>query len=830
MRSALTSFIEIGLWIDNVIYSGIGLVYELLIKIANYEIFSQETIGEFSTRIYALLGIFMLFKLTFSLITYVVNPDDMADKSKGMAHIGKNVIISLILILLVPYIFAEAYNLQNIILREHTLENIVFGNQNSNTDIDSAGKIIQYNLFSQFVKPNYDDIESISDCRVIYYDEDGKGTYDMATDPESGEKSLTTYMLNPDCFGENNEGGPLEQLFKDADGEVYFENYKAALADQNYRLLVNNPEVYTLKVEVRENGKAVKYSVINYQFLLSTAIGVVVLLILINFCMDIAVRSIKLAFYQIIAPIPIISLCDPKSSKSGMFSKWVKACFTTYLGLFIRLVALYLAVFIITAVVRDTEFKGVATIFIIIGALIFAKELPKIITDITGIKMDGKFTLNPFKKFENEALGGQRFSGAVGGMVAGAVGGGRGFFGRLGGAFTGAARGFADGKGYESGLAKQADVNRKLRDARINGAGFFGARLAASASRYGLDDFDLENRARTYERNKSTFDTISRNVEQEKNGRLVRKKEIQKNMSDRNRTKSSFDRFSSSAKAMETRAIEQIKIGAAGDLSEKYGAKQAYYDKLKQNNGTAIIGANGDIITLEQINSKYGGYDIDTNGNLFVKSAIEGASPVNIGKVINDAHVSKAWNDAENYLNEVAKYDYMSRTIANFKGETTYMSVEGDVRDATAASYDDKTFTSSYKNYEEALNNLGEVTTFETDEGFTRGAVTTGKEIHKQFGQSKGVINAIDRSLYADNDKITEIDNEITRIESETRTGISGFAFDEATGTFVMKDNLTYEEAAKYLDREDKEIKHIKDTRKANRDAAAASKINWNGK
>ena len=87
-----------------------------------------------------------------------------------------------------------------------------------------------------------------------------------------------------------------------------------------------------------------------YKYIFSTVVGVVVILLLITFCMDIAVRSIKLAFLQLVAPIPIISYVDPKSGKDGMFKKWYEMCFKTYISLFIRLIALYFAVYIISRV------------------------------------------------------------------------------------------------------------------------------------------------------------------------------------------------------------------------------------------------------------------------------------------------------------------------------------------------------------------------------------------------------------------------------------------------------------------------------------------------
>ena len=100
-------FIEIALSIDRTIYTWIPSVYELIVKLAGYEVFSPEQINGLSRRVYALIGIFMLFKLSFSMISYIVNPDDFSDKSKGFGGLIKNVIISLVLIVAVPYIFAE---------------------------------------------------------------------------------------------------------------------------------------------------------------------------------------------------------------------------------------------------------------------------------------------------------------------------------------------------------------------------------------------------------------------------------------------------------------------------------------------------------------------------------------------------------------------------------------------------------------------------------------------------------------------------------------------------------------------------------------------------
>ena len=81
--------------LDSVIYRFIPIIYDLLIKIAKTSILSQADILDMSKRVYNFLAIFMTFKIAFSLITYIVNPDDFSDKNKGLGKLGTNVIISL---------------------------------------------------------------------------------------------------------------------------------------------------------------------------------------------------------------------------------------------------------------------------------------------------------------------------------------------------------------------------------------------------------------------------------------------------------------------------------------------------------------------------------------------------------------------------------------------------------------------------------------------------------------------------------------------------------------------------------------------------------------
>lgn len=152
--------------------------------------------------------------------------------------------------------------------------------------------------------------------------------------------------------------------------------------------------------------------------------------------MDLATRAVKLLFLQIVAPIPIISYMDVGKGQD-IFKKWGKECINTYLSVFIRLIAINFAVFMIVLVrgnYKDVFVNNVwLNIFLIIGCLMFAKQIPHLIEEFLGIKLNG-LSLKPLKKFKEQALFGTQIAGigektvkkTAGVALGGAVGVGAG--------------------------------------------------------------------------------------------------------------------------------------------------------------------------------------------------------------------------------------------------------------------------------------------------------------------------------------------------------------------------------------------------------------------
>lgn len=728
-------FREMFYLLDKVVYNFIPQIYDLLISIARTSVLTQGDISQMADRIYKLLAIFMIFKVTLSLITYIVNPDDFSDKSKGVAKLGTNIIISLALLILTPYVFNYAFRLQTIILEDNSLATLVFGTESNDNFLNTAGQDMSFITMSAFFSPNTS-LVKLYDCTDLI-EVDTKGNRHFNTKC-SGLDSSDYEDLGLD---DSMRGLVDDKNFTEEDLKDYVRGVEAGSLGLMFR-----------KDMVKATTEDKEY-VIDYKYGFSTVVGVVVVLLLVTFCMDVAMRSIKLSFLQLMAPIPIISYVDPKSGKDGLFKKWYQMCFKTFLSLFVRLLALYFAVFIISKVadgkmvdIIDGSYVSncFISIFIIIGALMFAKQLPKILEGL-GIKLDGdgKFLLNPLKKFEEQAAGGKRITGAAGGMVAGAVGG-RGVFGRVGSALTGSVRGFNTNKGYKGGLARQADVNRKLREARINGAGFIGSRAAVLSNRYGLDDAGLEREATRLRRDKRTVELARREVDASTKNLEAEKKAKQDNIHEQKRKISDHKRMQDAVSKMEERAKSEIQNGNGGSIGRKYLEKKATAEYYENNIGKEIV--------------------VDDKGTK---------------ATITPELAAKARQDANSYLNNAGMKEYMSKAST------------GKFDDGS----DDKTFLNSYKTYVDSAAQIGVK------------ASTEGDKIHSQYGASKGIVGDIERDIAPTEREISDLDDQIRNTQVKKRVKLEGsneeISLEEAENDIkVREQKLKDEQDQRKLNRE----------------------------
>jgi hypothetical protein len=363
--------------IDKAIYTLIEGVYDVFHEIAGTGILGNQSFENFTTRIYLMLGIFALFKISFSLIGMFVNPDSFTDSKAGGNKIIGRVVKALLLIVLVPTIFRLGYRLQGIVLENNVLSTIILGASTqpeaAKLAFSDAGRNIATTVYKTFFKPY----------------------------PAS--KDSNGYATCSQC-------------------SIY-----------------NNPTAAVVQFEpiINQRDTSNNNYIFDYNVLVSTLVGGFVVLLLLNFVFDIAVRSVKLAFMQLIAPIPIIMSIDPKKGEEGL-KKWVSTTVSTYLDLFMRLIIIYFIVYILSEITKnggtfftlfkyDTSgnpvpsdvglFAGMLTI---IGLLLFATQAPNLVYDLLGIKPpSGGFGLNPLKKLSPLNKG----AGVLGGALIGSVGG-----------------------------------------------------------------------------------------------------------------------------------------------------------------------------------------------------------------------------------------------------------------------------------------------------------------------------------------------------------------------------------------------------------------------
>lgn len=726
--------------IDSNLYGLIEVLYNFIIDISRTSVLSQGVIKEFADRIQLLLGVFMLFKVSLSLIMYIINPDDFTDKSKGVYKILQNIILSLLLLVLVPYAFNIAYDLQARLLERNVLAQLILGGDEDQQFINSGGQKLAYSVMIPFFKPN-SGYEELDACYTLYDN----------NDPNKFNEKCKEAMENV-----------LYNNTNDDDDKLFIGNYVSGIENRSLALTFR-----LLNAKTYFGGD--KF-VIDYKILLSTAAAVVVCLLLITFCMDVALRSVKLAFFQLIAPIPIISFIDPKQGKEGIFKKWYTACFSTYLSLFIRLLALYFALYLIDQV-TSVGFVDVITgqrsqsdiinLFMIIGILMFVKQLPKILEGL-GIKLDagGKFTLNPLKKFEEEAFGGKRITGAIGGMSAGLIGG-HGVGGRLAGMFGGAVRGFSTNKGYQGGVDRQADVNRKLRQARINGAGFWGQRVAVLSSRYGLDDYDLEGEATQLRVDKRQVELSSRELEAKNKKIEENKKDLQSTIAPQKSLISKKEAVKSSIEDMESFVKSQIEGNKAGAYSAKYRDLQHIYNMLKDHEG-------------DTLKSAY----TDAKGKTH-----------SIGTVISRSMIDDADAAIGEYLNRSGKKDVMSEMLSG--------------------SYSDKSalaeFQAKLAGYHKAVD------IYNSEENVLTEKLLKGA---KTYDEIHGQITAINQSVTNKKTDITEAEAAIEKFDREIQANQVNQKVN------INGKYLSLEEAQRDISEREKDLKDKQDQRKLNRETA----------
>lgn len=458
--SSLRSFFAT---IDIFIANLIGKVYSLILQIADVNIVNKS-VEDVISRVYSVVGLFMLFKLVLVIINYIIDPD----KQQSASKIVVKVIVALVLIPTVPAIFTKAYELQGIILKENLIGNIILGNGGGakKETFEKIGNEVSYLVFSNFL--DYNDTDGLElifkDCPNIFLEEDNTQNrlavpFCLMPDVPPPQIPLCGYYLYypatknpaygmPDGDGNYPDSRDLYYACKSGydlnitefppwtmycgirDGKYIYDlinkgreerSVSTIMSPEIITAIESDPVFYDGSEGHTCNPETEKLSdgdfVFEYNFLLATLVGLIVIFLLIVICVDISIRSVKLAFLQVISPIPIVSYVDIKDSK--LFNSWLKETITTYLQLFIRLAIVFFTVLLFKELLKTNASNDIlVNIFIIIGILLFAFQMPKLLCELFNLNKEHGF-LSLIKDVGKFAIGATAIGvSAVGGTAA----------------------------------------------------------------------------------------------------------------------------------------------------------------------------------------------------------------------------------------------------------------------------------------------------------------------------------------------------------------------------------------------------------------------------
>ena len=343
-------FHKILLLIDGCIFWAVSQVYQIFLKLADARIFEDSFFSNFAKRIYAIIGVVMLFYLAYALLKALVDPDNSTTGEKSLTKLAQNIVISLTILGFLPTIFDYAYRIQGIIFKENVIGAIIFGTGSTDSEsISVYGNYMAYTALNPFLNPANYNVRLANDY----------SWFDLKAD-----------LIN---------NGDFTRLPILSDW---------AVEDQETISIAYDPPGPG-KTDPEEVSVGTKVS-LSYKPVISTACGIALLYIMFNFCLDLGIRVVKFAFCQLIAPIPIVMRMIP--GQKGTFDKWLKLTLTVYFEVFIRVAIMYLVIYFFSEIANSPMWKyevggiqGLVVLAIILmGLLAFAKQAPKLLSEILG--------------------------------------------------------------------------------------------------------------------------------------------------------------------------------------------------------------------------------------------------------------------------------------------------------------------------------------------------------------------------------------------------------------------------------------------------------------
>lgn len=490
-------FIGVILILDTLIYGLISSAFRIFMAIAGARLLSSEAYTAIANKIYLIIGVLMLFVLSYGILKAIVNPDEGA-KQMGPGLL-KKIAIAVVGLAVTPALFNLMYQAQGLILEHDVLAKLFFRSENTES-FNATGSVQGPNgsqiNYSGNINPD-DYVKNIGGAvtattiwQAFFYpsEDSGLDATEIVADPGDylagavgngiGCAVSTAGLLITAYTGWTGWGAVIGLLTAGA-GALFCTNAIADATAYDQASQITTDEIsladaYVLTSSTSGTANFGIYTVfldnyledgeISYLFGISTLCGAFVLYAFATFSIDMGVRAAKLAYFQVIAPIPLVMQILP--GKDSKFKEYTKMVLNTFMEVFIRISVVYIVVYIIChlqdlfssvdALWGNTDLSTgelmFALAFLIIGLILFCKEAPGFLGKALGVDTGGmKLGLGWNATREKLGKGGVFDAAGVGyGAVTSGVRNFRkgienkkGFWGTLGSTIAGAGSGAA---------------------------------------------------------------------------------------------------------------------------------------------------------------------------------------------------------------------------------------------------------------------------------------------------------------------------------------------------------------------------------------------------
>ena len=345
--------------IDSIVFWFIKLISQVFFLVVDTNMEGQAItakMNELMDRIYIILGVGMLFFVAYKIICLMTDPDKISnDGADSMQGIVKNVVLSVIMLSLIPTAFNYLMQFQSRVVSTNVIGSIILGTSNNSDDnnVRKAGAKVALSIYSSFYYP-------IDENGKIYTYYECGGRYPEAPNTPSGVPDI--------C-------------------ETYVNKYDEAMRNEGIKEFILDEELNQALVDGEMEHIAI----------IPVLAGAYAVWLYLLFTLDIATRAIKLIFYRLIAPIPVMMRIT--KPVGGAFTKWINDVIKTYLSLFIRLIIINFSLFTINLIVSldlselfpsSNSATGLAVLLakvaVLLGILQFAKDAPKMVEELFGVE------------------------------------------------------------------------------------------------------------------------------------------------------------------------------------------------------------------------------------------------------------------------------------------------------------------------------------------------------------------------------------------------------------------------------------------------------------